>query len=105
MAPKAVTTPIAMAVSQQIGGVPALTAALAILGGIVAAIIGRQMLMRFRIEDWRAHGLAAGVAGSGVAAAQVAAVNEVGAAFAALAIGLNGLVTAIVVPVLASVWT
>jgi putative effector of murein hydrolase len=104
MAPKAVTTPIAMAVSQQIGGVPALTAALAILGGIVAAIAGQQMLARFRIEDWRAHGLAAGVAGSGVAAAQVAASDELGAAFAALGIGLNGLLTALVVPLLASFW-
>ena len=105
MAPKAVTTPIAMAVSQQIGGVPALTAALAILGGIVAAIIGRGMLIQFQIDDWRAHGLAAGVAGSGVAAAQIAALDEVGAAFAALGIGLNGLLTALLVPLLASFWS
>jgi putative effector of murein hydrolase len=104
MAPKAVTTPIAMAVSQEIGGVPALTAALAILGGIVAAIIGRQMLRQFEIDDLRAHGFAAGVAGSGVAAAQIAAIDEVGAAFAALGIGLNGLLTAILVPVLAALW-
>ncbi len=101
MAPKSVTTPIAMAVSQQIGGVPALTASLAILGGIIAAITGQQMLERFRIRDWRAHGLAAGVAGSGVAAAQVAGRHELAAAFAALGIGLNGLLTALVVPLLA----
>ncbi len=104
MAPKAVTTPIAMAVSQQIGGVPALTAALAILGGIVAAIIGQQMLHCFRIRDWRVHGLTAGVAGSGIAAAQVASRNELGAAFAALGIGLNGLLTAVLVPFLAALW-
>lgn len=100
MAPKAVTTPIAMAISQQIGGVPALTAALAILGGIVAAIIGQQMLLGLRIKDWRVHGLAAGVAGSGIAAAQVASRNELGAAFAALGIGLNGLLTDAVMPLL-----
>jgi putative effector of murein hydrolase len=105
MAPKAVTTPIAMAVSEQIGGVPALTAALAILGGIVAAITGQHLLQRLQISDWRAHGLAAGVAGSGVAAAQVAARDELGAAFAALAIGLNGLVTALLVPILALLWS
>jgi putative effector of murein hydrolase len=104
MAPKAATTPIAMAVSEQIGGVPALTAALAILGGIVAAVAGQHMLQRLQINDWRAHGLAAGVAGSGVAAAQVAARDELGAAFAALAIGLNGLVTALLVPMLALLW-
>jgi putative effector of murein hydrolase len=104
MAPKAVTTPIAVAVSQEIGGVPALTAALAILGGIVAAVVGHRMLHGLQVRDWRAHGLAAGIAGSGVAAAQVAARNELGAAFAALGIGLNGLLTAILVPVLARLW-
>lgn len=104
MVAKAVTTPIAMAVSQQIGGIPALTAALAILGGIVAAITGQQMLRLMRISDWRAHGLAAGVAGSGVAAAQVAPLSEAAAAFAALGIGLNGLLTALLVPLLVHFW-
>jgi predicted murein hydrolase (TIGR00659 family) len=104
MAPKAVTTPIAMAVSQEIGGIPALTAALAIVGGIVAAIVGRRMLSRMRIEDWRAHGLAAGVAGSGVAAAQVAPLDGLAAAFAALGIALNGLVTALIVPLVPLLW-
>jgi putative effector of murein hydrolase len=104
MAPKAVTTPIAMAVSQQIGGLPALTASLAILGGIVAAIVGQPLLRGLKIQDWRAHGLAAGVAGSGVAAAQVAARDRLGAAFAALGIGLNGLLTALLVPLLMLLW-
>jgi putative effector of murein hydrolase len=104
MAPKAVTTPIAMGVSQQIGGVPALTASLAILGGIIAAITGQRLLQGLRISDWRAHGLAAGVAGSGVAAAQVASRDPLGAAFAALGIGLNGLLTALLVPLLMLLW-
>jgi putative effector of murein hydrolase len=104
MAPKAATTPIAMAVSQQIGGVPALTAALAILGGIVMAMIGQQVLYGLKVKDWRAHGLAAGLAGSGIAAAQVASRNELAAAFAALGIGLNGLLTAILLPIFAALW-
>jgi putative effector of murein hydrolase len=104
MAPKAVTTPIAVAVSQQIGGVPALTATLAILGGIIAAVIGQHMLHGLQVRDWRAHGLAAGIAGSGVAAAQVALRSELGAAFAALGIGLNGLSTAILAPLVVHLW-
>ena len=100
MAPKAVTTPIAMAVAQEVGGNPALTAALAILGGIVAAILGEPMLRAMRISDWRAHGLAAGLAGSGVAAAQVARRDPLAAAFSALGIGLNGLLTALIAPLL-----
>ncbi|MFT8719195.1 LrgB family protein [Acetobacter sp.] len=98
MAPKAVTTPIAIDITKQIGGIPALTAAFAILGGIIAAMIGEATLRRLGVTDWRAHGLAAGIAGSGIAAAQVAQRDPVGAAFAALGIGLNGLVTAIIVP-------
>lgn len=104
MAPKAVTTPIAMAVAQEVGGIPALTAALAIAGGIVAAVIGETVLRRLRIDDWRAHGLAAGVAGSGVAAAQVAPRDGLAAAFAAVGIGLNGLLTAVIVPIIALLW-
>lgn len=95
MAPKAVTTPIAMAVSAEIGGIPALTAALAIIGEIVAAIIGQRMLGRMRIDDWRARGLAAGIGGNGVAAARVATLDGLAAAFAAHGIAPNGLATAI----------
>lgn len=101
MAPKAVTTPIAMAVAQQTGGLPPLTAALAIMGGILAAIVGEPLLRRCGIGDWRAHGLAAGLAGSGIAAAQVARRDPLAAAFSALGIGLNGLLTALLVPLLA----
>jgi putative effector of murein hydrolase len=105
MAPKAVTTPIALALAQEVGGIPALTAALAIAGGIVAAVMGQTMLRWLRVDDWRAHGLAAGVAGSGVAAAQVAPLSGLAAAFAALGIGLNGLLTAVVVPLVAHFWS
>jgi putative effector of murein hydrolase len=104
MAPKAVTTPIAMALAREVGGVPALTTALAISGGIVAAVIGRPVLWWLRVDDWRAQGLAAGVAGSGVAAAQVAPLSGLAAAFAALGIGLNGLITALIIPLLARFW-
>jgi putative effector of murein hydrolase len=104
MAPKAVTTPIALALAQETGGVPALTAALAIAGGIIAAIAGQTMFRYLRVDDWRARGFAAGVAGSGVAAAQVAPLSGVAAAFAALGIGFNGLLTALIVPLAALLW-
>ncbi|MBR1005269.1 LrgB family protein [Bradyrhizobium diazoefficiens] len=104
IAPKAVTTPIAMAVSEQIGGIPALTAAFAIIGGIVAAMAGRQLLGQMRIHDGRAHGLAAGVAGSGVAAAQVSVQGNLAAAFAGLGIALNGALTALIIPLIIHLW-
>lgn len=104
MAPKAITTPIAVALSGKIGGVPALTATLAILGGILAAAVGRHMLLALKVKDWRAHGLAAGIAGSGIAAAQAATLGELSATFAALGIGLNGLLTTVLVSLLVRFW-
>lgn len=101
MLPKAVTTPIAVAVSEQIGGLPALTAALSILGGVVGACTGRLALHRLDVKDCRAHGLAAGVGGSGIAAAEVSRTGETAAAFAALGIAVNGVVTSIASPVVA----
>ena len=98
MLPKAVTTPIAIAVSQQIGGQPALTATLAILGGIIAAITLRAVLGRLGITHEPAVGLAAGTAGSGIAAAHVAVLGDAPAAFAAIGIGLNGLLTSLAAP-------
>ncbi|MBC7801346.1 MAG: LrgB family protein, partial [Gemmatimonadaceae bacterium] len=54
-----------------------------------------------RITDWRARGLAAGTAGHGLATARVLMLNETAGAFGGLAIGLNGIVTAVLVPPLA----
>jgi len=101
MLPKASTTPIAMAVSQQIGGEPALTASPAIIGGIIAAVMLRLILTAMRVRDWRAVGLAAGTAGSGVAAAHMSPISGTAAAFAAVGIGLNGILTALTAPIIA----
>ena len=54
-----------------------------------------------RVRDWRAYGLAAGTAGHGLATAQVLLLDETAGAFAGLAIGVNGVVTAVIVPPLA----
>lgn len=104
MAPKAATTPIAIAVAQQIGGTPALTAALAILGGIFAAVVGERVLAALRLADHRTQGFAAGLAGSGIAAARAAKLGGLAAAFAGLGIALNGVATAFIAPVVASWW-
>jgi len=98
MVPKAVTTPIAMSVAGQIGGQPALASALALMGGLTAALTLRIVLSLARVTHGHAVGLAAGSAGSGIGAAQVTVMGEEPAAFAAIGIGLNGLLTALVAP-------
>ena len=100
LAPKSVTTPIAMGISERLGGLPSLTAVLVILTGVIGAMIGPPLLDLLRVRDWRARGLSIGVAAHGIGTARAMQVNEVAGAFAGLAMGLNALATAILLPLL-----
>ncbi|MBF5094656.1 LrgB family protein [Azospirillum sp. INR13] len=100
MAPKSVTSPIAMGVSEQIGGLPSLTAVFVIITGIVAASLGTWVLNLVRVKDWRARGFGMGVAAHGIGTARALQVNEMAGAFAGLGMGLNGLATALLLPTL-----
>ena len=100
LAPKSVTTPIAMGITEKIGGLPSLTAVLVILTGIIGAVFGRIVLNLVRVKDMRARGLAIGVASHGIGTAAALQTSEVAGAFAGLAMGLNGIATAILIPVL-----
>lgn len=102
LAPKSVTTPIAMGIAEQIGGSPSLAAIFVLLTGLTAILLGPGIMRVMRIVDWRAHGLGAGTAGHGLATARVLLVNETAGAFGGLAIGLNGIITAVIVPILAT---
>lgn len=98
LAPKSVTTPIAMGISESIGGLPSLTAVIVILTGISGAMLATSILNMLRIRDWRARGVAIGLAAHGIGTARAIGVNDVAGAFASLAMGLNGLATAILLP-------
>jgi len=100
MAPKSLTTPIAIAVSSTIGGIPSLSAVLAIIGGILVAISIDPILRWLKLEEPSAKGLAAGTAGSGLAASRVIPQHTLSAAFAGVAIGANGILTALLAPLL-----
>ncbi len=100
LAPKSVTTPIAMAVSEQLGGLPSLTAVLVIVTGILGAVCGSSILNLIRVRDPHARGLALGVAAHGIGTARAFQEGAVVGAFAGLGMGLNGLMTAILLPLL-----
>lgn len=100
LAPKSVTAPVAMGITEQLGGLPSLTAVLVILTGILGAVIGPMVLNLLRIRDWRARGLALGTASHGIGTARALQVNELAGAFSGLAMGLNALATAILLPLL-----
>lgn len=103
LAPKSATAPVAMGVAERIGGSPTLAAVLVILTGLVGAVIATPLLNALRIRDWRARGLAAGVAAHGIGTARALQVHPVAGAFAGIGMGLNALLTALLVP-LALVW-
>ncbi len=105
LAPKSVTTPVAMGIAEQIGGLPSLTAVLVILSGITGAVLGTYTMNLVRVKDWRARGIAMGVASHGIGTARAFTVNEVAGAFSSLAMGLNALATAVLVPVLLALLT
>jgi predicted murein hydrolase (TIGR00659 family) len=100
LAPKSVTTPVAMGVAESLGGLPSLTAAVVILTGIVGAALGPLMLDLARIRDPRARGLAMGTASHGIGTARALQMGQVAGAFAGIAIGLNALATAVLLPLL-----
>lgn len=100
LAPKSVTTPVAMGISESIGGFPALTAVLVILTGILGAMFGTWTMNALRLKDWRARGLGMGTAAHGIGTARAFQVNELAGAFSSLALGLNALATAILVPLI-----
>lgn len=99
IAPKSVTAPIAMGISEQLGGLPSLTAVLVVMTGILGAVLGPPLLNLLRIRDWRARGLAIGTASHGIGTARALQVNEVAGAFSGLAMGLNAIATAFLLPI------
>lgn len=100
LAPKSATTPVAMGISEQLGGFPSLTAAAVIITGIIGAVAGTGLLKLFKVKDARAVGMALGVASHGIGTARALEVSGVAGAFSGLAMGLNALATAVLVPLL-----
>jgi predicted murein hydrolase (TIGR00659 family) len=98
MGPKSATTPIAMAVSERLGGVPSLTAVLVIGTGILGAVSAKFLFNAMRITSPEARGFALGVASHGIGTARAFQVSAEMGAFAGLGMGLNGVATAVLAP-------
>lgn len=99
IAPKAVTMPIAMGVAEKIGGLPSLTAVLVMLTGILGAVCAHGVFTLFKIEEHSVRGFALGVTAHGIGTARAFQVSEEMGAFSGLAMGLSGVLTALLLPV------
>ncbi|MEW7847455.1 LrgB family protein [Massilia aurea] len=98
LAPKSVTSPIAMAVAERLGGIPALTAALVIGTGIFGAMFSTFLFHLLRVRSDAARGFAMGLAAHGIGTARAFQLSAEMGAFAGLAMGLNGALTALLAP-------
>jgi predicted murein hydrolase (TIGR00659 family) len=102
MAPKSVTSPIAMLVAQQIGGVAALAAVFVLITGVFGAIFGPGLLSLMGVRHHAARGMALGLTAHAVGTSVALQEGDEAGAFAALAMSLMGVGTALFLPLAVS---
>jgi predicted murein hydrolase (TIGR00659 family) len=98
LAPKSVTAGVAMGISESLHADPSLTAVAVVLTGIMGAIVVTPLMNRVGITDFRARGFAVGIAAHGIGTARAFQVDAVAGVFSGIAMGLNALVTSLLVP-------
>ncbi len=98
--PKSVTTPIAMAVSHSLGGIPAISAVCVIFVGILGAVLGHTIFNKLKIKTKAARGLAMGTASHALGTARCAELDFQEGAFSSLALVICGIITSLIAPFL-----
>jgi predicted murein hydrolase (TIGR00659 family) len=98
LAPKSVTAPVAMGIAEQLGGIPALAAVLAVLTGLVGALLGKYLFDAIGVKQPEARGFALGTAAHGIGAARAMQVHPDAGAYAGLALGLQVLLASLLMP-------
>lgn len=98
--PKSVTTPIAMSIAERAGGIPSIAAVVVVVVGIFGGTVGPFILERLGIKSRIARGLALGSAAHGLGTARAMELGAIEGAISGLAIGVMGIMTAVLVPVI-----
>lgn len=100
LVPKSVTTPIGIEISKQLGGISAITVGAIVITGIIGAIIGPIVFKIFGIKDKVAMGVALGTSSHAVGTTKAVEMGETEGAMSGLAIGVSGLITVIIAPII-----
>ena len=87
-----------MGIAEQLGGIPALAAVLAVLTGLVGAVSGKALFTLLRIRRAEVRGFALGTASHGIGAARALQVHADAGAYAGLALGLQVVLAALLLP-------
>ena len=96
--PKSVTTPIAIEIAEKTGGIPSLTAVIVVAVGIFGSVAGPFILKKLGVENRIAKGLALGASAHGIGTSVAIQIGAIEGAISGLAIGIMGIMTAILVP-------
>ena len=100
MLTKSITAPIAIITSQQIGAIPSLAIGFVLITGIIGALFGTLVFKIVRVKYETSKGFALGLVSHGIGTARAIEISEKAAAFAALAMGLSGILTAVCLPLI-----
>jgi len=100
MTTKSITAPIAIITSEQIGAIPSLAVSFVIITGIIGALLGTTIFKILKIKHETSKGFALGAISHGIGTARAIEISEKAAAFSALAMGLSGIATAILLPLI-----
>ena len=98
LAPKSVTTPIAMEVCKTSGGIPSLTAAIVVIVGLFGAVFGFKILEVWRVRNPFSQGISMGTAAHAVGTSRAMEKGETYGAYSSLGLILNGVLTALLTP-------
>lgn len=105
LVPKSVTTPIGVAISSQLNGIPSVTVAAIIITGIFGAIAGPFICKVFKIKDRVAIGVAMGTASHALGTTKAVEIGETEGAMSSLSVGIAGLFTVIIAPLMVKLFT
>lgn len=100
LVPKSVTTPIGISISEQLGGITAVTVLSIIITGVIGAVIGPSICKLFKIEDSIAVGISIGTASHAVGTSKALELGEVEGAMSSLSIGVAGIMTVVLAPLI-----
>lgn len=102
--PKSVTTPIALGISHEIGGIQAVTIVGVCVAGILGSIVGPSVFKLFRITEPVAQGLGLGAPSHAIGTSKALELGEIQGAMSSLAIVVTGILTVIIVPIVVQVY-
>ncbi len=98
--PKSITTAIAIGLSEEIGGIPAVTVSAVVITGLIGSILGQILFKSLRIDEPVAQGLALGTASHAMGTSKALEIGEIQGAMSSLSIVVAGIITVIAIPIL-----